>query len=60
MQKQKRGFNPNLILKVILIILAGLCLISLSIFSYYLFKVNIIPTKYLVMGFTIVDRKSVV
>lgn len=54
MQKQKRGFNPNLILKIILIILAGLCLISLSIFSYYLFKVNIIPTKYLVMGFTIV------
>lgn len=54
MQKQKRGFNPNLILKVILIILAGLCLISLSIFSYYLFKVNIIPIKYLVMGFTII------
>lgn len=54
MQKQKRGFNPNLILKVILIILAGLCLISLGIFNYYLFKVNIIPTKYLVMGFTIV------
>lgn len=54
MQKQKRGFNPNLILKVILIILTGLCLISLGIFSYYLFKVNIIPTKYLVMGFTII------
>lgn len=54
MQKQKRGFNPNLILKIILIILAGLCLISLGIFSYYLFKVNIIPTKYLVMGFTII------
>lgn len=54
MQKQKRGFNPNLILKIILIILAGLCLISLSIFSYYLFKVNIIPIKYLAMGFTII------
>lgn len=54
MKKEKKGFNPDLILKIILILLTIICLSSLSVFSYYLLRVNIIPTKYLIMGYTII------
>ncbi len=53
MKEKKKGFNKDYILNLILIILGLICLISIGIFSYYLFAINIIPTKYLVMGFTI-------
>ena len=53
MQGKKKGLNKDLILNIILGILGAICFISISIFSYYLFIINIIPIKYLVMGFTI-------
>jgi len=36
---------------IISIIFTLICLISLTIFSYFVFKINIVPTKYLVIGF---------
>ena len=53
MQEKKKGINKDLILNIILGILGAICFISISIFSYYLFIINIIPIKYLIMGFTI-------
>ena len=53
MQGKKKGLNKDLILNIILGILGAICFISISIFSYYLFVINIIPIKYLVIGFTI-------
>lgn len=53
MKQKKKGFNKDYILNTILGILGIICLVSICIFSYYLFKINIIPTKYLIMGFTI-------
>ena len=42
------------IIKNILCILATLlCLISLGVFSYYTFKLNLIPTKYIVVGYIV-------
>jgi len=53
MKQKRKGINREIILKTILIILGIICILSVGIFSYYLFLVNIIPTKYLAMGFTI-------
>ena len=55
MQEKKKGINKDLILNIILGILITICFISISIFSYYLFIINIIPIKYLIMGFTILS-----
>ena len=53
MKEKKKGISKDLILNIILGILITICFISISIFSYYLFIINIIPIKYLIMGFTI-------
>lgn len=41
----------NKILKIGMIILTIISLVTLSIFSYYLFKVNVVPIKYLLIGY---------
>lgn len=43
--KNKKIFN------IISIIITVLFLLSLTVFSYYVFKVNIIPNKYLIVGY---------
>lgn len=43
----KRG----IIFNIISAILTFFCLVILTIFSYYLFRLNIIPTKYLLIGY---------
>ena len=48
MKNKRKGIS--IILSVLISII---CLFSLTVFSYALFKLNIIPTKYLVLGYII-------
>jgi len=52
--KEKNKKNTNIIFMIISIILTLFCLTTLSIFSYALFKVNVVPTKYLTIGYSII------
>ena len=46
--------NKRKVISIILSVLISIiCLFSLTVFSYALFKLNIIPTKYLVLGYII-------
>ncbi|MDE5539256.1 MAG: hypothetical protein K2J20_02075, partial [Bacilli bacterium] len=51
--KKKLVLN-NKIVKGIMGILTAICLITLSIFSYFLFKINVVPVKYLIIGYTVI------
>lgn len=46
-RKKKKSFN------IISTIVTILCIFTLTVFSYYLFKINVIPTKYLLAGYSI-------
>ena len=46
--------NKRKVISIILSVLISIiCLFSLTVFSYALFKLNIVPTKYLVLGYII-------
>lgn len=47
--KNKNGIAFN----IIGIIFTLICLITLSLFSYYVFKLNVVPTKYLIVGYAL-------
>ena len=46
--------NKQKIIKIIMIILTVLSALSVSIFSYFLLKVNVVPLKYLIIGYIII------
>lgn len=43
--------KKKLLFNIISIVLTSLCLLTLTVFSYFIFKINIIPTKYLLVGY---------
>lgn len=47
-------------LNIISIIFTMICLALLSLFSYLVFKLNILPTKYLIIGFSILILVTIV
>lgn len=49
--KNKKKSKKKKVFNIVSSIFTILCLMSLTIFSYYLFKINIIPTKYLILGY---------
>lgn len=50
MKKDKR----KIIVKVISIIFIIIYLSTLSLLSYFIFKINVVPTKYLIIGFSLI------
>jgi len=44
-----KKISQELVFQIISMILAVICIICLSIFSYYLIKVNVIPLKYIIV-----------
>lgn len=53
MKKEKANI-PKIIFKALSILLTIICIVTLSIFSYYLFKINIIPSKYILVIYPII------
>ena len=47
----KRKNKKKSLFDIISIIVTLLCLFALTLFSYFIFKINIVPTKYLVVGY---------
>lgn len=51
--KDKKKNKNGIVFNVIGIIFTLICLFTLSLFSYYVFKLNVVPTKYLIVGYTV-------
>ena len=45
--------KKEIIKKIVFVLVTILCIASLGIFSYYVFKLNLIPKKYLIIGYIV-------
>lgn len=51
--KQKKSSKKKIVFNIISFIFTVICLFSVSIFSYFIFKINVVPTKYLLVGYSL-------
>lgn len=51
--KKKKITKKKTLFNIISIIVTLLCLFTLTLFSYFIFKINIVPTKYLIVGYSL-------
>lgn len=51
--KKRKQTKKKAIFNIISIIFTLICLGTLSIFSYFIFKINVVPTKYLLVGYSL-------
>lgn len=52
--KKIRQIKKKFILNIVSIIFTIICLFMLFLLSYFVFKINVVPTKYLVIGFSLI------
>lgn len=53
MKKKKKSSKNRTIFNIISFIFTVICLFSVSVFSYFIFKINVVPTKYLLVGYSL-------
>lgn len=51
---KKNKSNKLKLFSIISVIFILLCLFTLAVFSYFIFKINVVPTKYLIIGFNLI------